>query len=493
MIKTLNVNNSLTGNPLFGITAGVVFGLCLNFAPFLLAALMGGIVAWYFWKNQEKFLLFLLIFLPFEELFLKYIPESLYAPARYYWEFCLLIFMVGLIARRLKSNASHKLNIIDGLILAFLVAWFISTVVNSISPIESLQVLKNYVRYIPVFYLAYYCRKREYVLKWSIRILLIMGAIQATICIGQAFEGNILTEIFRPRDVVVGSKLIRGEDIQTGTYYTRFTGSFARSNDLGNYLSYILCLLIAVTPGRFDRSRYITLGVLILAALILSSSRISWLAAYTGVGAILLMMRSKWRLTYFIIPIIAVVILAIMLPNVTSENISGDFNIVSRFVYMFSSDYIETMRDFGRLYAILYVAPSVLSASPILGLGPGTFMPISADIPWENIFKKAEPLGLDPSAARYVHDVGYVAILTQVGLLGLGIIIILFWKIGLAINEKLRYIIQPDAKAFMIAAIGILVAMAVQNLASSNLMYRNQSMIIWLFSGIAVGYPRKSK
>jgi len=491
MINILSAKYQLADNPAIIAAAAIIMGLGLNFAPSMLAAVLGILIALYFWKNQELFVLFLLLYLPFEELFLKLLPDSLYAPARYYWEACLFIYMIAAIVRNAGRSSILKLNIIDKLLLGFLVVWIVSTILNAVSPIDSVQVLRNYIRYIPIFYIVYASRKRDMLIAKATKILIIMCTLQAIICIGQAIDNEYLTEIFRPREVVVGGKLIRGEDIQAGSYHTRFTGSFSRKNDLGNYLSFGLCLIVALyTQGHRFTGRLVSL-IAIVAALILTSSRISWLAAYAGIGAILICVRHKYRLAYFSVPALLLVILIVAAPAINPGGIGEDFGIANRLFVVFSSDYYETMRDAGRLYALFYVAPAVLRTNTFLGLGPGTFMPISVEMQSERALAKAPQLGLDELPATFVHDMGYVAILTQVGLLGLIILIAVFLKIGLIASGSMKLKKSSFHRAILLAAVGILVALAVQNLACSNLMYRNQALIIWLFCGMALSLSDK--
>lgn len=493
MIKILSAKYQLVDNPAIIAVAVILLGLGLNFATDILAAVLAVLIALYFWKNQELFILFLLLYLPFEELFLKLLPDSLYGPARYYWEACLFIYMLGIIVRNAGRGNILKLKLIDKLLIGFLIVWVVSTILNAVSPIDSIQILRNYIRYIPILYLVYDSRRKDMLIANATRILIVMSALQAAICIGQAIGNDYLMEMFRPREIVVGGKLIREEDIQAGSYHTRFTGSFSRNNDLGNYLSFGLCLIVALyTQGYRFAGRLLSL-ILIVAALILTSSRISWLAAYAGIGAILICIRHKYRLAYFAVPMLILVTLIIAAPAIDPEGIGEDFGIASRLFVVFSADYYETLRDAGRLYALFYVAPAVLQTSAFLGLGPGTFMPMSVEMQSERAFAKAGQLGLDELSTAYVHDMGYVAILTQAGLLGLVILIAVFLKIGVIAAASVKTMESSFHRSILLAAIGILIAVAVQNLACSNLMYRNQAMIIWLFCGMALSLSGKGK
>lgn len=462
----------------------ILIGTAAVFAPELFGALFALALFIYFWKHKERFVIFLLIYTPFEELILKMLPDASYAYVRFMWEGMLFVMMALMIFENLFLSRRWKHSPIDILALSFLGIWLVSTIDNSIPVISSLSVLKNIIRYVPIFYIIYNLKPDKIFLARIVRIVILIAAIQSVICIGQAIEGDSLVEIFRPKNVVVDGKLIRGPDIQLGSYHTRFTGSFARSNDLGNYLAFAICFALGAYLKIERKPRYVVAIMLMLVALFLSSSRISWISAFFAIGIILMYARHRLRFAYFAAPVIILLIFVMGIATMDLKDTNDDFSIIDRFAYMFTKDYIDIISNTGRLYAIQRVMPAVFRAEPFLGLGPGSFLKISEQMSDEVVYADAQRLGLDLEPLRYVHDVGYVTIFVQVGLLGFIALIWVFSRIFKIASRGLKFNRDKTTGAFLLGSIGFLMAVGIQNIASFNITYRNQSLLIWTIGGL---------
>jgi len=484
-----NSNETLLGNRLIFVPGAVLTALAACFAPALLAIPIGLAVFSYFWKHKDKLVLFLLVYTPFEELILKLLPDNFYAPVRYMWEGLLFAMMTLMLIEKTVLNRDWKKSVIDKFLLLFLAAWIVSGFVNDIPFISSLAHVKNLIRYIPIFYIIYNLKPNEEFLKKIFSIIISIGVLESLICIGQAIEGDFLASIFRPKEVVVGGALIRGLDQQLGSYYTRFTGTFARSNELGYYLAFVACLITAGYYKMGRKSGYLLALVPVLVALTLTSSRISWISAYFAVGVILTKTYKRIPRAYVIVPLILIVTLFAGATVLDSDALIGDFNMVSRFQYMFTSDYLDIVGSAGRLYAIITVAPAVFTANPILGIGPGSFMRISEQMAEEEVYAMSDVLGLESQVLNYVHDVGYVALFVQSGLIGLIAMVLIFVAVYRKASAALVKEGNQTIQTLWLGSLGIIVALAIQNLASFNLMYRNQSILIWAVCGLVMLYP----
>ncbi|UCD63931.1 MAG: hypothetical protein JSW34_00455 [Candidatus Zixiibacteriota bacterium] len=447
-------------------------------------AALGTVLFYYFWMNQQKLVLFLIIYTPFEELVLKWLPDSLYAPTRYMWESMLFAIMGLMLVERMLLSRTWKSSPIDRLMLLFVFGWFLSGLVNHIPLTTSLIHIKNLVRYVPLFYIIYNLKPDRALLRRIVTAVIAIGVLQSLVCIGQALEGNILIEMFRPRDIVVGGQLIGEPGLQHGSYHTKFTGMLPRSGDLGNYLAFAGCFVVSAYLLTGKKRRYLAALVPILTGLALSSSRISWVSAFFGAAVMLFTLRHRWRWLYIAVPgITALLIIAGVLTPAT-DSVNQDFNMAGRFFHLFTSDYIEAISATGRLCVLLYTVPAVLSATPLLGMGPGTFVHISMSIPASEVYAKADALGLQEGAVRWVHDVGYAALLIQGGLLCLIALLWIFGRLYRRARNVLRHSEDPWLRTFGLASLGLLAMMAIQNLACFNITYRNQSVIIWTVCGL---------
>lgn len=476
--------------PIVGLI--VICGILANYYPEAVLIPFGIAFAVYFWNNQDKLVLFFIAYIPFEEIILKLLPDQFYAPVRFLWEGLLFAMMFGMFFDKLAIKRNWKRTPIDLPVCIFLGGWLISGFINGIALNTSLLNLKNLVRYIPLFYIIYNLRPKIAFLSLVVKLIIAIAVIQSVFCLGEALDPGI-ADWFAPKDIVVGGELIRGEDSQTGTFYTRFSGTMVRNVHLGNYLAFALCFMVAMYSRIQSRGWFIITIILISTVLFISSSRTSWFSAYAGIGMILTMKRHRWRYYFWLTPMAAFTVM-ILIGSVSPEgDLASDFNIISRFFHLFSSDYLDTISNAGRLYAILYAIPAVMITNPILGLGPGAFIQISRQFSIADSYGRATELGLDARALNYVHDVGYVSLFAQAGLIGLGAYIWIFIRVYRIAKKAVVANGNQDVRNFMLGAVGFIIALMVQNLASFNLMYRNQSVIIWTIAGLIALFAIQSK
>jgi hypothetical protein len=119
------------------------------------------------------------------------------------------------------------------------------------------------------------------------------------------------------------------------------------------------------------------------------------------------------------------------------------------------------------------VGARIAEKSPFFGVGPGSFGSSFGSTTGQS---GASILALDPVAARYVGDVGWVAVFAQVGVVGVSALLLMTWG-------ALRGIKSPSvvAKAASVAVVALLV---VGMLASTPLIYKPVSSLMWLYLGL---------
>jgi hypothetical protein len=490
-VQTINTPILLSKQTYLFAIAIIICGLLANFFPAAVIIPFAIAAAIYFWKHQDHFVLFLIAYTPLEEIVLKILPNQFYTPVRFLWEGLLFGLMFILLFNKLAIKRNWIQTPIDLPLIVFLSGWIISGFINNVALSASLVNIKNLIRYIPLFYIIYNLTPKKEFLSLFIKFLIIIAAVQSILCLLEAADPTV-AGLFVPREVIVGNDLIRGEDTQLGTFYTRFSGTLVRNVNLGNYLAFALCFIMAFYPGSQSKSWLKSSAILIALALFISSSRMSWLSAYAGIGTILLVIHHRWRYYFWLVPVATLLGIFVIGQFVPKGDLASDFNIISRFFYIFSSDYIDTISNAGRLYAIFYAMPAVLMTNPLFGLGPGAFIQISKQISSDDAFGRGAELGLDARALNFVHDVGYASLFAQVGLIGLGAFIWVFIRLYKIARNSLKNHNDPYIRDFMVGAIGFFVALMVQNLGSFNLMYRNQSLIIWVVAGLVALFAKRS-
>jgi hypothetical protein len=458
-------------------------GLTANFFPQLAVIVLGAVLFGYFWNHKDKLIIFLIIYTPFEELFAKVLPDSFYLPTRYMWEAMLFGFMFLMLLEKGVFTRSWKKSPIDILGLSFLAIWIVSGLINSRPLIFLPMHIKNIIRYVPIFYIIFNLKPNINFLKTILNLILAMAIVQSIICVGEAIIGDPLINIFKPQDVMIGGQAFNEINLDLGRYQLRFTGSFLGNETLGNFLAYSLCFAVAAYFIGKNKSVYLLGSLIILSALLLSSSRISLISAYFGIGCILFMIKHKMRWWYAVAPpILIMLVLATM--KISSEGMYAQFEIFKRFANLFSSDYYDDVVTFNRGYVIFYVMPAVFKANALLGIGPGNLILLSQTMFENETFGIATKLGLDMFAVRYVRDIGYATIFVQTGLAGLAIFGLMFKRFYGITRQGLLAYKDSTIRIFMLGSAGFLTTVIVQNWAVMTFIYRYQSLLFWTICGL---------
>ncbi len=213
---------------------------------------------------------------------------------------------------------------------------------------------------------------------------------------------------------------------------SKIFGTLARYDQFGNYLMLMLLLAIFLLPMIDHRRRaWLYIGILIIAvALLLSFSRQAWLGAVIGLGAIATLNGNKKQrflfLMIFLLLAIALIVLLLVGEMPTQSTFGGNAaTVTSRILEVFSPVYWQNLNSVGgRMYYLLTVAPKLLQASPWIGFGPGRFGSLVTRLYPTSVYQDLNIPQL--FSDNFANDVQWLAMLGQVGLLGL---LVFFWML----------------------------------------------------------------
>lgn len=461
--------------------------------PFILAFLYVSI------KRPFWVVAALAVYLPFEEFVLKWVPDSLYVPFRFLGEaLILLLFGVFFIDRVFVKKRWPKTPI-DLPVILLLITIVFSAIVNHIPPMVAILGAKNLIRYIALFYLIILIRPSDQQIVQLLRVLLVVAIFQAGIAVFQSLGGKPAYDFFAAKDVVIGGQVIRSggaQKLASGSYHTMVFGTMGRYNFLGNYLAMWLGIVGAFLISKYRIIRiHIWYAPLLLVALLLTYSRMSWIAlALAGILIFSLSKKNKpfaYALVFFVVLFLLAGWLIIGNDIDTHAVDIGMGSPFSRILDLFSSDYLTVLFTGGRGYSYFTIMPAAFQLKPILGFGPGS---IASDV--SNLISFASiaaELNLDnPYALRFLGDAGYATISVQLGGLGLIAVLGIFWQLFWADLQLLKRV-DVKWRPLAVAYMAILVMTVVFNLASFSLIYRVPSYYFWLFSAIIVLQNLKSK
>ena len=449
----------------------VIYGLTCIKKPFWIVAFLGA-------------------YLPFEELVLKWAPTSLYTPLRFLGEATILLLLCVYLIDRVILKQKWIKTPIDLPIVILVAAILLSTVVNNVPILVALLGVKNLLRYVALFYLIILIRPSEEQINLLIKFLFLAAIIQAGIAILQSLIGKPAYDLLSARDVIIDGQIIRPGEVAKltyGSYRTMVFGTMVRYNFLGNYLAIWLGIAGATLMFKYPKLNIKIWHIMLLSiALLLTYSRMSWIAIMMA-GLVLFAFSRKNRIFVYIISslIFVFTFLASMLVdgNVDVSTVDvGLGNPLTRYLNLFSTQYLEVLVKGGRAYSYLSIVPAVLRISPVVGLGPGM---IASDV--SNLIAVsdiAEQLKLDnPNALRYLGDAGFATIIAQLGLLGFIAIVLVLIQLFRTSFQTLKYL---DHRTLTVGYIMILVMMIIFNLASFAFIYRVPGYYFWMFSAFIV-------
>jgi hypothetical protein len=325
------------------------------------------------------------------------------------------------------------------------------------------------------------------------KVLFVIAIIQALIAIFQSLIGKLAYDFFSAREVVVGGQFIRRATVTKlilGSYRTMVFGTMERYNILGNYVA----MWLGISGTLFlSKQRSLNIRVwhilLLLTALILSYSRMSWIAFILG-GITLFSLSRKVKFVAYLSAIFVVVFTIIMVKSFSINSIDvkavdvGLGGPMTRYLSTFSPEYIKLLVKGGRGYSYFSIVPEILRVSPLFGLGPGM---IASDV--SNLISTTPALNrltLDnPEALRYLGDAGFATIIAQLGLMGLSAFILIFFQL---VKTSYFFLKGAEGEAWSLCVwyIIVLVMTIIFNLFSFALIYRVPSYYFWMFSGFTV-------
>jgi len=452
-------------------------------------------------RNIHVVVLLLAVYTPFEEFILKWMPGSLAAALRFAPEALILLLLAAIVLRNIGHGTWWTKTPIDLPAALFLGFSALSALANNVPPIVGVLGIREFARYILLYYLVVNAGLTYKTMKVMTGALLAVAALEAGIGLMQVVLGNRFSLLLTPEDVVVGGVLVREGFTQILSGGTRIFGTLGRYSRFGFFLAIFCVLALALYAtlrsklGRELRLCFLAFAALAAPALILSYSRTSLFVLCTGIIVVLLITR--WKMALYVALIIPVVAMLLLLSWVTVEDwtvaATEEASILERFASTFSPDYLDVLLRRGRLFIIARVSPIMLREYPLLGLGPGTvgstatgggtnspgLYPEHSHIDWLDVTDVGR---LD--SLRFLHDVGWASILAQVGVLGLAAF--LWAMLELARAALCCFAGSKDlfVRGLSAGYVGLLAAVIVGNLAVFSLSFRAVSLYVWLLGGL---------
>lgn len=442
------------------------------------------------------FVLIYALYLPFEELFLKFVPDWSYDIFRYGGEVILFGILCFLLMKKLVGGILPK-TLIDGPVIVLLIWFVLSIFVNDVPVLLGVLGGREYLRYILIFYIIVYSSIRDTHISFFLKLLLLVGVGQITAAFSQMLGGDVVANFFLPRDVAVGGEIIRQQISTLDEYGVRLSGTMVRYGIFGTFMSILFVYYLSVIYAKKGNSEiYKFLLVLVVIVLVATFSRKAWLASFLAFICISYMVGQKKTAIVGMLSVAFILLAGLSVYGFTSfsSGISTN-NAIVRALDVISPEYIAHTLDRTRGYILTTVLLDFARNSFFTGVGPGVVgSVVSGTAAGTNAFIEYSPVGwLDAYDERFrlLSDVGFVNIFAQIGFVGVVTVFVIFWKLFSLGNRLYQYAPTKYGKLLGISISGFVVIMIVTNFTSFSMSYRATSYYFWLMAGLAVSYQRE--
>ncbi len=325
-------------------------------------------------------LAFLALYLPFESVALKFVPEEIYVFARFFSE-ALIYLLVAVVAwKRLIGEAKRAQTPIGLPFALFTIVAISSAIINFVDPTVAVLGLRQILRFILVlFIVVYLAPSRGYIRNLTIALFAVL-VFQSGLGIFQALVGESVDQFLLPSETrTFGDFVVTSGVVQFWDPGSRVFATFGRYDRLGTFLAFFLLLAAAFLYEKgWQKNRkelwwLLALGV---PALVLTFSRSSWFGFLLGFLFMALWVKRDRRVLFATLASMAVIVGYLMYSELTVSSLteSPQQTVVERFFEAFSYErWRGEYYGLGRLYWIVQTLGVVVPAAPFFGFGPGQY------------------------------------------------------------------------------------------------------------------------
>ena len=426
---------------------------------------------------------FLTGYFAFEEFVLKFLPvsDSVYSYLRFLGEILIYAAFGRLVLHKLYQGIPFVKTPIDLPVIGFYIVVFLSMVLNRSPLIGSLYNIRPLARYIVLFYLVVNSPISKHRIDTLLRIILCIGVAQIGVGVVQWLGGPTLYDLFLPRastlEVAGFTKEYRLLELgrEIGSIY----------GTLGDTVIYgvFMIVVLAIFLSRIKRLEYMNLlGIGILLLFIARSY--SRAATFSAILACVIwyFFQYGWKKTLrlsLIVLLVFSVILVIVNPfdleyvNPRKAKVGLTGNITG----VFSGSYVKVAQK-QRLGALIGNVPTVIANKPLLGYGADQNTTI------ERLNNSKRSFLLKILSKKGFKDVYWVAILCFYGLLGLGLFMLIFYKLFTASLSLYKNTASKFTKEMAFVMLCLVVVTVFLLFFNRTLEFRGYGFYFWMCAAL---------
>ncbi|MBI4992638.1 MAG: O-antigen ligase family protein [Candidatus Magasanikbacteria bacterium] len=335
-------------------------------------------------KKPYWLIYFLLVWLPLENLILRYAPIWAYGYIKYLPE--VLIYSFFFFTWYFYAKNTKQLwprLAINKWLLAFVGIGAISLLFNWYSPMIWFLGMRQLLRFVLLIFIIIFLRCEESVIKKIVNVGAIVLGLEVLIGLAQYFSNGALDRylFFSPAVTIGGLAAVGGLE-QSWAPGSRVFSTLGRYDQLGSWLAVGLLLAFPFVY-HLKNTKYKSylwcgffVGVLVLG---LTMSRASWLAFVFGIVAIGWFLYKDKKVLYvfgFLTVLLAGYLIgfAWARDNVSQITEKSRQTLAERMFEAVSLRAWQNSYDgYGRIFFIINTPRMVVPASPLWGVGPGNY------------------------------------------------------------------------------------------------------------------------
>ena len=440
-------------------------------------------------------LLALVVYMPFEEFLLKWLPVSdqVYGLARLGSEALVYCLLVTVVLGRLAQGRFLRRTPIDWPLLVFVVLAGVSIAINGSQVLPALVTLRTLLRYVALFYVVTNLELDERRIRILLLAILATAVLESGIALLQFAQGGPTAFWFpRASDLEVGGVGRNFSILTGGVEAGAVIGTFGHTVSLALFLLVAAVVVTGILFTQGDRvPRFMAPGWLFallgvfLTGILLTYSRAAFLGALIGLGVAAWWRRHRREvirpLTGLAVGGLFLAAVLALTANVGQANLKRTHVSPLENVRMtFGSQVFQGGFSNTRVWILTAVGGTVLRSMTPLGYGP------DQETARRKIAARAH--GTLDRLLTYgpFEDVFWIAMLSYYGIVGLGVFVWLLVRLFTVAREAMRYKPGLWTRTAATSCAVLLVLLVPLTFLIRTFEYRSLALYFWLLAGITV-------
>jgi hypothetical protein len=450
------------------------------------------------WTKPVAVICGLAFYIPIERFITVGLSDQAFVISQVAGEVVLIALLTGILARRVASGKRLVATPLDLALIAFVAVCLLSALVNRVGPTSTVYGIRIVLRYAVLFYAIANGGFSRREIKYMVGAYFAAAGLQIGVGLMQALTAGAAKELFTgTHEVTIGKVgFTRGQNVMGAgqRLHTVIFGTMENYNGYGMFLAGAWLVAFSMLRARtraLGSGRLWAVVVLGFACVVLSFSRSSLLVLILGsIVVSYLAGYKRWALSLAFLLLAGLASIIYLGTQFSGQELPVlSNNIVYRWVREFTPERL-VFREAGnyRLFLLFVISVRILSQSPILGLGPGTFGSALTLLPGQELYAK---LGMNSEyAVLFAADSNWTTIMAQTGLVGLFFFALIVFGMSAYSARILKRTSDPLLRGVCLAQIGLTVLVVVAGFFGPFFESRSTSFYYWALGGMVVGLAR---